>query len=312
MSDDGLVKLVCALRKCHQGRIDAANQFGDALDKLIMEVQGVRRSPWDRKLFVYHAGPLVQTAADLTEVLHRYATLPPTSQGQPPCGVGIFAWHADDSVGVSGPGSTCGNAVRDYIMGGIAKVYSVKVFKWNEQKQLGREIKVGDGVVEVTCIKYIEQLKQHYIDDMGVTSYKPSHVTTPEIMKLTPVPPPAEGSIQFDVYVRNQTICKALAASLGWAEDVHLQIKQPLRKIQQDIQFCGPLQLKMLRHIIMNVIHNPIGHRFNGKGIKSLVLKTLTPRPWDEQPEGGYYQICDASNQGKAMSAGIDLSLIHI
>ena len=101
-----------------QGRTDAARLFGERLEQIVIGLGGVR-STWDPKVYIFHFGPLIGTAATLGEVLVACNKVAGTSDKQGrPVGWAAMAVHVDDC-----PGIASSDKMIEYIKAGITIQY---------------------------------------------------------------------------------------------------------------------------------------------------------------------------------------------
>ena len=65
---------------------------------MLLEKVGMRQASWDKRVFIYHVGPLSDKGAYIGDIVQSLAAPLPDVGGRP-CGFAIFGTHSDDGIG---------------------------------------------------------------------------------------------------------------------------------------------------------------------------------------------------------------------
>ena len=211
-------KLCCEQLVGMQGRIDAAAIFGTKFGRTLLKRIGCRRLTWDPKAFVFHNGPLANSAANLESILAACATSEiPAAAGAPP-GWAFFGMHVDDGIGVASS-----DALVSYLQREIAAEWIVTFTRW--KKCLGFSTSLCDNVVTVSADSSVRQLAREHLVNTDVRLHNMPY--TKAILEIGPGVRPQEASperVEFDLM---QTKCRSLLGWGLWAMRVHINLIYP-------------------------------------------------------------------------------------
>ena len=292
--------MVYKMLMCLQGGIHSANMYDSRKVKTLLTEVGMRQAVWDRRVFIYHVGPLASTAANLTNILASLRNgRHPDVDGRP-AGYAIFGTHADDGVGGADSERTA-----KYIQGAASTVFACKLTGW--RRPLGFSvIDHKDGSFSLEIPGYLERLmSEHCASELKIT---PPNVMKKTILNLEPVEPPAAGSPEHAEYIAMQDKAKSLKGALMWSGHAWPQVLPPTNRVCRFMHQPSHDSYKHAKYALMHVSAYPVSPRFAPKECSTLELASPTVPPFAEgAKEWGLHMLVDSNKEVPRCVTGVDI-----
>ena len=294
--DEHGVPYVCESFVAQQGAIDAAHLFGHAFTHDILADLGVRRSTWDRELWILHYGPAIKDVTDLVKILAACRAQKATTSA--PAGWAVFGRHVDDGLGVASSWS-----VVEYIQQQVNKHWDMKLSRWT--KLIGFDTTVTDSeldsagrpqrtVVTVSAIEPMRRMFQHHVADRMLI--RPRHPYPSDIDQSPWGDAPPEGSPEHAEFLAMQVKASSGIGWSIWGMRAHIHIVYPTSRLCGHMANLSYQDYKIWQHSIMYELAHPNPLTFGGFPKQTLSVSDAVIRPFtSHQYELGLHYSVDAS-----------------
>ena len=263
-------RMACKVNVAMQGRIDATLLFNTKLFDLLVLKAGMTRLMWDKQVAIYHVGPLVNTAASLSEVLLAIKTAEDTPAGEPPVGYAMLGWHVDDALGLAcGVGWTHDretHRVIQYIRGTIEVLYATTLTGWHGNKALGFLLTVDSENERVTMSARdtLEQLGKDLLKD--VVQISPKHVWSADFYDIPPGEVPCVGDPERNRVLDSMALARHALGTFIWTNQAHIEAMPGNNVLCSNMQHPHERTLKCARYQLMHLLAHSHGVSFGKKG----------------------------------------------
>ena len=299
--DEDGIPFICEYLTCLQGGIHSANRYDKRKVQALLECVGMRMCTWDKRVFVYHVGPLADTSANLHEIIKSLQADLPDIDGKP-CGFAILGTHADDGVG----GADCERTAK-YIQGRASTIFACELTPW--RRPLGFTLTDhGDEGVSLDIPGYLNKLMDVHLGSDSRIS--PKHIMSKSIMDLECVAPPDSSSPEYADYKHMQGKARELIGALMWGAHAWPQLLAPANRVARLMHEPTMATYKHGKYALMHIAAFPIAPRWAPKECSSLELASPTVPPFSEgKREFGLHMLVDSNKETPKCTTGVDIML---
>ena len=293
--------LLYKLLMCLQGGIQSAHHYDRRKVKALLTEVPMQMATWDKRVFIYHVGPLAGKGASLRDIVGSLDPQLPDIDGKP-VGFAIFGTHADDGVGGADRMKTA-----EYIQGRCAIVFACKLTPW--RRPLGMTIVDNDdGSFSINMPKYLQQLVERHLG--GDVTIAPTHIMKKSIHDLQPEEEPPEGSLELATHKAMQEEARSLKGALVWGGYAWPQLLAPTNRVCALMHAPTRASFKHAKMALMHTAAFPVLPRFAPAECKSLELASPTKPPFGKGgKEFGLHALMDANREAPRSYTGGDILL---